>query len=169
MKNRSIEKFLGLHNLGISQRSIAKTCRCSRDRVSMIIRQIPGMSDDTLDGMTDDELQHLIFGSTKANEFEMPNYTTIHKELGKTGVTLKMMWDEYCEQCRIEQKRAFRYIQFCFHYRNFIEKNRATMTFSHHPAERVEVDWAGEHLELKDNVTGKSIPVYLFVASLPYS
>ena len=30
----------------------------------------------------------------------MPDYSQIHKEMGKNGVTLSLLWAEYCSQCR---------------------------------------------------------------------
>ena len=43
------------------------------------------------------------------------------------------------------------------------------MHVEHKPAERMEVDWAGDTATLKDNISGKPIPVYVFVAVLPCS
>jgi len=43
------------------------------------------------------------------------------------------------------------------------------MHVEHKPGERMEVDWAGDTVSLTDNITGKPIPVYVFVAVLPCS
>jgi hypothetical protein len=43
------------------------------------------------------------------------------------------------------------------------------MHVEHKPGQRMEVDWAGDTASLKDTITGKPIPVYVFVAVLPCS
>ncbi|WP_430507770.1 hypothetical protein [Rossellomorea marisflavi] len=37
------------------------------------------------------------------------------------------------------------------------------------PGEIMEVDWEGSTLHLQDRATGEKIPVYVFIATLPYS
>ncbi|MDR1907886.1 MAG: hypothetical protein LBQ43_03420 [Holosporales bacterium] len=56
-----------------------------------------------------------------------------------------------------------------FEYQEFAAKNKATLRIEHKPGERMEVDWAGNRAGLIDNITGKPIPVYVFVAALPCS
>ncbi len=43
------------------------------------------------------------------------------------------------------------------------------MRIVHKPGEKMEVDWAGKTLALKNNINGSCIKVYIFVATLPYS
>ncbi|NLL04301.1 MAG: hypothetical protein GX270_00610 [Clostridiaceae bacterium] len=33
----------------------------------------------------------------------------------------------------------------------------------------MEVDWSGDKLSIKDRNTGEKLPIYVFVATLPYS
>jgi hypothetical protein len=61
------------------------------------------------------------------------------------------------------------YSAFCYQYQQFAAKHKATMHVMHKPGERMEVDWAGDTASLKDNISGKTIPVYVFVAVLPCS
>ena len=61
------------------------------------------------------------------------------------------------------------YSQFCYHYQKFSEQKRATMHINRKPGELIEVDWAGQTASIVDNDTGEIIPVYVFVAVLPYS
>jgi transposase len=61
------------------------------------------------------------------------------------------------------------YTQFCYYYQQFAVRNKATLHVEHKPAERLEVDWAGDTAVLQNNLTGKPIPVYVFVAVLPCS
>jgi transposase len=61
------------------------------------------------------------------------------------------------------------YTQFCYHYQEFAAKNKATLHIEHKPGDRMEVDWAGDTANILDNITGKPISVYMFVAVLSSS
>lgn len=61
------------------------------------------------------------------------------------------------------------YSQFCNLYQQFVAATKATLHVEHKPGERMEVDWAGTTASLQDAITGKPIPVYMFVAVLPCS
>jgi transposase len=61
------------------------------------------------------------------------------------------------------------YSQFCNLYQHYAATTKATLHVGHKPGERMEVDWAGSTASIQDSVTGKSIPVYVYVAVLPCS
>ncbi len=44
---------------------------------------------------------------------ERPDYDYVHKELAKSGVTLMLLWEEYIEKCKINEKPYLKYTQFC--------------------------------------------------------
>ena len=100
---------------------------------------------------------------------KMPNCTYMHKELEKAGVTLALLWSEYCEKALPEKLIPYQYTKFCEHYRKYTCKTKATMRIKRKPDEVLEVDWAGDTLHVQDSITGKRIPAYLFVATLPCS
>ena len=93
----------------------------------------------------------------------------IHKELQKNGVTLNLLWLEYCEKCREEGELPYQLTQFKKHYRDYAVKTNATMHLNHKPGEIMQVDWAGDTATVIDTDTGEAIPAYVFVSSLPYS
>ncbi len=72
-----------------------------------------------------------------------PDLEYIHEELAKNGVTLKLLWSKYCEECRFSNEHPFMYSQFCYHYQQFEEKKRATMHIPRKPSEQIEIDWVG--------------------------
>lgn len=45
----------------------------------------------------------------------MPDYEYVHKELQKNGVTLNLLWLEYCEKCREEGDLPYQLTQFKKH------------------------------------------------------
>ncbi len=50
----------------------------------------------------------------------MPDYEYIHKEMARSGVTLSLLWNEYCETCRQRNELPLMYSQFCHYYQQFM-------------------------------------------------
>lgn len=165
-------QILRLHSQGISQRSIALSCQCSRNTVSAVIQQA-GIAKLKwpLDVETDAELEALLFQEKKEQTSlrRMPDFEKVSKELARNGVTLKLLWSEYCEDCRQLRQQPFMYSQFCYHFQQYAEKEQATMHIPRKPGDRIEVDWAGDKLYIADRDTGEAAPAYLFVGVLPFS
>jgi transposase len=168
----SYREILRLSAQGISQRSIARSCDCSRNTVARVMAQAQqrALEWSKIQDLTDGELSNLLFpnqiqpGSRKA-----PDCEYIHREMAKNGVTLSLLWQEYCEQCRINQEIPLQYTQYCYHYRQFAVTNKATMHINRKPGEQTEVDWAGQTGAIIDRDSGEIIPAYIFVAVLSCS
>ena len=58
------------------------------------------------------------------------------------------------------------YTQFCDKCRQWA---RITQRIQHKPGDAIQVDWAGNTLDIHDSVTGEISKGYLFVAVLPCS
>lgn len=165
-------QILRLHSQGISQRSIAQSCQCSRNTVSAVLQRASVASLTwPLDVETDAELEAMLFPEkgAKPSTHQMPDFEKVSKELARNGVTLKLLWMEYCEECRQLKQQPFMYSQFCYHFQQYAEKERAAMHIPRKPGDRIEVDWAGDKMYIVDRDTGEAIPVYLFVGVLPFS
>ena len=83
---------------------------CSRTTVIQVLRQAEasGIQYPLPDGMSDKELTEKLYPSQAEKlVFKMPDYEYVHKELQKSGVTLKLLWLEYCEQCRNTGELAY--------------------------------------------------------------
>jgi len=120
--------------------------------------------------MTDTKIQKLLFsGGGTSSVHKLPDYEYIHREMAKSGVTLSLLWNEYCEGCRLGGEIPFMYTQFCKHYRDFVSVSKATMHIDRKPGEQLEVDWAGQTARVIDDITGDIIPAYVFVATLSCS
>jgi len=117
------------------------------------------------------EAEAVVFSTTQTQRqwYREPDYEQIHREMSKRGVTLSLLWNEYCAQCRQADEVPFMYAAFCNRYRRYAVNNKATMHLEHKPGEKMEVDWAGQTMVVTDNVTGELIPAYIFVAVLPCS
>ena len=96
-------EILRLYQHGISQRSIALSCKCSRNTVSAVLQRAREANLQwPVDEKTDTELEALLFPEKQVQQStrRMPDYELVSKELNRNGVTLKLLWMEYCEECR---------------------------------------------------------------------
>lgn len=120
--------------------------------------------------MTDEALERLLFPKEKsATNKRMPDYAYIRKELLRNGVSKKLLWSEYCEECRLSGEEPLMYSQFCYYIQQDEQKRRATMHIPRKPGEQVEVDWAGDPARIVDPDTGEITEAWLFVGVMSYS
>jgi len=168
----SYREILRLRSLGYSQRQIAASVHRSRNTVSEIFE----LADEHNlvwpldDAMTDRSLYTLFYPDRESwSSRKEPDYQYIHNELAKDGVTLSLLWSEYCESCYEEGTTPYMSTQFCDKYRRWARLTKATMRIKHKPGNSVMVDWAGSTFEIYDAITGESTKVYLFVSVLPCS
>jgi len=165
-------EILRLHSQGISQRGIAASCQCSRNTVSAIIKRADecGISWPFQKDMSDGQLQELMFPEKAlSTSRKVPDCEYIHKEMAKSGVTLSLLWNEYCEECRLSNEIPLMYSQFCRYYRRYANTKKATMHIHRKPGEQMEVDWAGQTAEIVDRNTGDVMDANIFVAVLSCS
>ena len=165
-------EILRLHGLGISGRSIASSCACSRNTVAKVLKRAKelDLSWPLKEGLSDGDLHQLLFpDNTAPLGRKRPDYDYIHKEMAKSGVTLSLLWNEYCENCRLSKEIPLQYSQFCYYYQQYTSKVKATMHIHRKPGEQLEVDWAGQTASLVDSDTGEAIVAYVFVGALSSS
>src|ERR1700690_4362882 len=96
-------EILRLSAQGISQRSIAKGCSCSRNTVARVLTQAQQKKVEwsNVRDLTDGDLSQLLFpDQIQSGLRKIPDCEYIHREMAKSGVTLSLLWNEYCEQCR---------------------------------------------------------------------
>ena len=165
-------EILRLQSLGLNKSQIAAACGCSRTTVvrTLNLAAVNGISYPLADGISDKQLAEILFPSDdQKTVYKMPDYDYVEHEMHKSGVTLNLLWLEYCEQCRNNGELPYQLTQFKKYYRDHMAKHSATMHINHKPGEIMQVDWAGDTAAVVDTDTGELIPVYVFVAVLPYS
>lgn len=165
-------EILRLSSLGLNKSQIAQSIGCSRTTVIQVlsIAEEKGICFPLPDELSDRKLAELLFPSEKARVgYKMPDYEYVHNELQHSGVTLNLLWLEYCEQCSNAGELPYQLTQFKKHYHDYAVKVNATMHLNHKPGEIMQVDWAGDTATVIDTDTGEAIPAYIFVFSLPYS
>lgn len=165
-------EILRLKSLGFSERNIAQSCGVSRNTVAKVLKKAAEINLSwPLDfDMTDSALEELMFPKDKsATNKRMPNFNYIRKELLRNGVNKKLLWVEYCEECRMSSEEPLMYSQFCYYIQKDEEKCRATMHIPRKPGEQIEVDWAGDPAHIIDPDTGEITDAWIFVGVLTYS
>lgn len=159
---------------GFSQRKIAEALQLSRNTVAKTISRAREQSLNwpaiERQGLTEGQLAVQLFPQAQdATPYQQPDCDYMFGELKKTGVSLQMLWLEYCDTCRSNGRRPYMYSRYCDIYRSHLQKTKATMHIPRTPGLQVEVDWAGKCGYLKDPATGDLVPVYIFVAAMSYS
>ena len=165
-------EILRQYSLGLNKSQIAAACGYSRNTVAHAISldEENGLSYPLPEGMSDKQLAEILYPASAAKpEYKMPDYEYVAREMQKSGVTLNLLWLEYCEQCSNNGETPYQLTQFKKYYRDYTLKNSATMHLNHKPGEIMQVDWSGDTASVMDTDTGEMIPVYVFVATLPYS
>lgn len=168
----SYREILRLKTQGLSQRSIAASVGCARSTVERVLKRAQecNLQFPLPEKMSDADLANVLYPEIPMpSSRKTPDYEYIHKELAKSGVTLSLLWNEYCEQCRLSNEIPFMYTQFCLHYREYARRTKATMHIEQKPGEKMEVDWAGDAVRLTDADTGAEITAYIFVSALSCS
>jgi len=167
-----IKQLLLLHQQGKNKKSIARELSISKNTVKAYLAKLES-NDLDIEGLLkldDPVLEGVLFAGNPAVKDERYenlkhklNYFA--KELHKTGVTYRILWEEYKESV----PNYYRYTQFCFHLNQYLQQTKPSMVLHHKPAEKLFIDFAGKKLSYTDAITLKEISCEVFVACLPYS
>ena len=119
-------EILRFHSRKISQRDIALICQCSRNTVNKVLAQAREMNLGwpLQADLTDGELEKILFPdsvSPPSSSRRQPDLEYINKEIDKSGVTLRLLWTEYCTACRLGNEQRLMYSQFCYYYQKYAE------------------------------------------------
>ena len=118
----NVKLILELHDAGMSRNAIASTRHISRHSVSEVIHlaEDNGISYKDVQDMEDNDVYRLIYPDKYQVEtlYDKPDYDYVHQELKRTGVTLKLLWQEYRDRCIQNNVIPMGYTKFCDGYRN---------------------------------------------------
>ncbi len=157
----------------LSRNLIAKTQKVGRSSVSDVFNRADdlGLTDQEVENLSESEVYQTLFPERHQSEtlYDVPEYAYIHKELKRVGVTLKLLWKEYQEQCQDKGTIAMGYTKFCQGYQAHILNYKLTNHLVHKPGSTTEVDWSGTTMRVVDRASGEILTAYLFVGTLPYS
>lgn len=92
----------------------------------------------------------------------LPDWSHVHHELHRPGVTLQLLWVEYKER----HPDGYQYSAFADRYRVWTRHLRAVMRQTHRAGEKLFVDFAGPTLPILDPATGVAHDAPLYVAAM---
>lgn len=167
-----IKQLILLHRQGKAKKEIARILGLSKNTVKTYLQKLSGckQSLDELLGLEDPELETTFHAGNPAYSdyrFEELKQHLDHyvNELKRTGVTRKLLWEEY----RGDHTQGYGLTQFCYHINQHMAARNPSMVLQHNPGEKLFVDFAGKKLSYIDRQTGAIITCQVFVACLPYS
>lgn len=169
---RDLKRILELRFENHSQREIARMLKVSRNTVRDVFNtaDAAGVYWNTAYNLSESQINELLFPSNGIDvSYEQPDYAYVHKELLKVGVSLKMLWKEYMDQCKSTHKVYLKYSAFCNNYSSYVKKNKLTMYITHKPGDRIMVDWDGKTMKVHNRSLNQDVTAYMFVAMLPFS
>ena len=166
-------KILELYSQGYSQRSIESSVRNSHQTVRAVIDQAAklNVTRPLEEDVTNEMLDELFYGkrTNDPSPYAVIDFDYIQRKLSKKGVTLTLLWQEYCERAYANGETPYMSTQFGDKYRRWARITKATMRVTHKPGDVMQVDWAGGTIPYFDSITGEEYKAYLFVAALPCS
>ena len=96
------KEILRLKRLGLTHQEIADAVGCGRNTVTRTLARAreQQLGWQQAQSMSQQEVSQWLFpAESKGPVYKMPDYEWVHREMQKSGVTLSLLWVEYCEQC----------------------------------------------------------------------
>lgn len=165
-------EIIRLHSLEFSNLAIAGSLNCSRNTISEVLSlsETHDLAWPMPEQLTNGDIEQLFYPERGNNEGrKLPDFEYVYSELAKPGVTLSLLWAEYCAKCEQEHTIPYQHTQFNEKYHAFVASKKATLRIKRKPGETMEVDWVGDTLTVYDSAVGFEVTAYIFVACLPCS
>ncbi|QTE26691.1 hypothetical protein J4N02_03485 [Propioniciclava sp. MC1595] len=114
---------LRLREEGFSGRQIAAQ-GMSRHSVTAVIEAADreGVGWDDVADLDEAQVYQRLFPGRGEHEsvHAQPDWPSVHRELARVGVTLKLLHGEYVDKCRVEGSTAMGYDRFCKNYQQHV-------------------------------------------------
>lgn len=164
---RRIREILRLkYEGGATERAIARSLGVARSTVALTLERAAAakLSWPLPLTLTDRVLEAMLYAGAGVSQGwrrkAEPDWTHVHRELRRPGVTLMLLWEEY----RTSEPGGYSYSRWCELYRAWEGRLSPTMRQSHPAGERMFVDYAGQTVELIDGRSGEIRKAQIFVA-----
>ena len=162
---RKIREVLRLKAAGLSDRRIASAIGSARSTVQECLRRAreAGLVWPLAEEFNEAALQaHLYRREVPLSQRPLPDFSYVHAELNRPGVTRWLLWQEY----KAAHPEGWQYSVFCEQYRRWLLTQDPVLRQSHAPGEKLFVDYAGQTVPLTDRYTGEARAAQIFVAVL---
>ena len=162
-----LKQILQLKNDGIGIREIARRTGISRNSVRKYLSQLDGDTDPLSNKELADKAYNneQLENNTQRKLQLFDHFKYAESELGKTGVTRLLLWNEYLQK----HPDGYAYSQYCDQFKQYLKHKDVSMHLEYNAADMMMVDFAGKKQYYVDPSTGERIGCEVFVAILPFS
>lgn len=149
-----IERIVEYYNKGYGRKKIARLLGISKNTVK---KYILGLRAGTINksSQKDTLREHDI-------KERLPQLSS---ELGRVGVSRRLLWEEYIEQ----YTAGYSYCVFCRKLAAYRSLQNVTLRLEHKAAYRLTVDYTGKNIQYVDKQTGELCQAEVLVCTMPYS
>jgi transposase len=166
---RRVREILRLkHECAASDRAIARSLGVARSTVALTLERVAsaGLAWPLPESLSERVLEARLYAGSGAQpgcrRKSEPDWTHVHRELRRPGVTLMLLWEEY----RAAEPDGYGYSRWCELYRGWEARLSPTMRQAHPAGERLFVDYAGQTVAIVDGRTGEVREAQVFVATM---
>ena len=148
---------------GLSKRKAAGSCGVSRPTVDEYLHRA-----ELAAGLDEGAPERLLFPpapTVPAAARGVPDWSHVHRELKRPGVTLQLLWHEY----RQTHPQGYQYTWFCQQYWTWCGKLDLVMRQVHRAGEKLFVDYAGMRASVTDPATGEVREAALGASNYTYA
>jgi transposase len=161
-----LKQILQLKNDGIGIREIARRTGISRNSVRKYLSQLDGDTDRLSDKELAGKAYNVQLESNTQRKLQLfDHFKYAESELGKTGVTRLLLWNEYLQK----HPDGYAYSQYCDQFKQYLKHKDVSMHLEYNPADIMMIDFAGKKQYYVDTSTGERMECEVFVAILPFS
>ena len=130
--------------LGRSHREVAQSLGVSTGAISALLTRASAaeLSWEAIEGLDEVKLEQRLYGSARGGPLArpVPDWSEIHTELRRKGVTLSLLHLEYLER----HPDGYAYTQFCGYYRRWRGQQKRSMRQVHRAGEKLFIDYSGK-------------------------
>jgi transposase len=164
---RKIREVLRLRAQGLSDRKIARSVNVSRTAVRRMRERAEeaGVGWPLPEELADSALEALLYPPIPHPSIQpraVPQWSYIHQELRRPGVTLQLLWLEY----KATHPEGYQYSRFCALYNAWKDTLDPVLRQEHEAGEKTFVDYAGQTVPVVDAETGEIREAQIFVGVL---
>lgn len=165
---RKIREILRLKwECQLPNRAVARSCQVGVGTVSDYVRRAreAGLFWPLPEELGEPALERLLFPDSHRPHRvarPCPDWSVVHAELRRKGVTLRLLWLEY----RGRHPDGYGYSQFCERYAQWHGRLKPSLRLTHRAGEKCFVDYAGPTVPVIDPDTGAVRAAAVFVGVL---
>ncbi len=166
-----LKQLLQLQKDGVGIREMARRTGISRNSVRKYLSLLTEASSSNPDEPDNKTLADKAYGNDSVVhdgqrlQQLITHFQYARTELGKTGVTRQLLWEEYMGS----HPDGYVYSHYCYHLNEYLKNRDLSMHLEYIVADVIMIDFAGKKQHYIDLSTGEQIECQVFIAILPFS